>query len=373
MDEQYRSWMLHAIEVAKRGWGDTHPNPVVGALIIENDEIVAEGYHARAGELHAERDALRTLGRRPKPGATMVVTLEPCSTHGRTPPCVDGILEAGISRVIVGAVDPNPDHVGGGFEKLRAGGVEVISGIEAEACGDLNLIFNHCIQKPGEAFFAAKVATTLDGKIATRTGHSQWITGPEARADVAHWRRCFPAILVGTGTVVADDPRLTSRIDGQPEWCPARLIVDTKGALRGKDALGLFTDEFAAKTIVLTTRALRDDPKYLEAFKSEGGRVESAPLVENSHYVDFNLLKRWCIEQHLHGVYIEPGAGLMKSLLQQEALDYLFHYTAPKLIADSEGISVYEGLAPETLCAAIELKDVIQRKMGTDCLIRGAL
>src|SRR5262249_17847975 len=159
----------------------------------------------------------RALGRKPKNGATLYVTLEPCCTHGRTPPCTEAIVAAGITKVVAGATDPNPAHAGKGFEILRAGGVHVTSGILARECADLNLIFNHWIVT-GAPLFAAKSGVTLDGKVATRTGDSKWITGEAARANGHHWRRYFPAIAVGAGTVRADDPRLTAR-HGEAEWC----------------------------------------------------------------------------------------------------------------------------------------------------------
>ncbi|HVU38461.1 MAG TPA: bifunctional diaminohydroxyphosphoribosylaminopyrimidine deaminase/5-amino-6-(5-phosphoribosylamino)uracil reductase RibD, partial [Opitutales bacterium] len=202
--------MSRALEAARRGWGDTHPNPMVGALIVENGRVVADGFHARAGEPHAEIIALRNLGRAPAPGATMYVTLEPCSTTGRTPPCTEAIIQAGLKRIAVGAADPNPQHAGQGLEILRRAGIEVISGVLAEDCADLNLIFNHWIisQTP---FLAGKIATTLDGRVGTRTRQSKWITGAAARRDAMRWRRLFPAVGVGAGTVLADDPQLTSR------------------------------------------------------------------------------------------------------------------------------------------------------------------
>ncbi|MGB0372427.1 MAG: bifunctional diaminohydroxyphosphoribosylaminopyrimidine deaminase/5-amino-6-(5-phosphoribosylamino)uracil reductase RibD [Opitutales bacterium] len=365
--------MRRAIDVARRGWGDTHPNPVVGALIIEENEIVAEGYHVKAGELHAERDAFRALGRRPKPGAIMVVTLEPCSTHGRTPPCVDAILENGIETLIVGATDPNPDHRGCGLDLLSDRGVEVISGIEAKACEDLNLIFNHHIQNPNSAFLAAKVATTLDGKIATRSGHSRWITGPEARADVAHWRRYFPSILVGAGTVLADDPSLTSRIDGKDPWCPERLIVDTKGDLAACDERRVFTDPFWENTRVVTASEFIDSPDYLPKFKAKGGRLVQGPLLQGQPYLDWKRFAGWCAGEGLCGVYIEPGAGVMRSLMQQEALDYLFQYVAPKIIGDSEAVSAFSGKSPETMQGVAMLSNICTETFGSDTLIRGQL
>ncbi len=245
--------MARALDLARRAWGDTHPNPMVGALIVEDGEVVAEGWHARDGGPHAERVALSALGRAPKPGATMVVTLEPCCTHGRTGACTEAILASGIRRLVVGATDPNPEHAGHGLEVLRAGGVEVISGVLASECEDLNLIFNRWITTGGP-LFAAKVATTLDGKIACRTGDSKWITNERSRADVMRWRRLFPAIAVGAGTVAHDNPRLPSRSEGSAEASPWRFIFD--GRLRtvvDHSIPSVYTDEFRERTIVVTT------------------------------------------------------------------------------------------------------------------------
>lgn len=208
--ENQTGLMRRALEAARRGWGATHPNPMVGALIVEHGRVVADGYHARAGEPHAEVVALTNLGRAPAPGATLYVTLEPCSTTGRTPPCTEAIIRAGIKRVVAGAADPNPQHLGRGFALLRAAGVEVVEGVLAEECTDLNFIFNHWITKE-TPLIAGKIVTTLDGRVATSTGESQWITGAAARRDAMRWRRLFPAIGVGAGTVLADNPRLTSR------------------------------------------------------------------------------------------------------------------------------------------------------------------
>ena len=220
----HEAYMRRALELARQGWGATHPNPMVGALIVEDGEIVAEGFHTKAGEPHAEIMALRALGRKPEPGATLYVTLEPCCTTGRTPPCTEAIIAAGIRRVVVGATDPNPRHAGHGFEVLRAAGVEVVTNVLAAECADLNLIFNHWIVQK-RPLLAAKVATTIDGRIACRTGESKWITGEPARADVMRWRRLFPAIAVGAGTVASDDPQLTARLP-EGEWCPWRFVFD---------------------------------------------------------------------------------------------------------------------------------------------------
>src|SRR4051812_9716432 len=225
-DERF---MREAIAAAKRGWGTTHPNPIVGAVIVEDDHVVSEGYHAQDGGPHAERLALLARGKTPRPGATMYVTMEPCSTAGRTGACTEAIIAAGIKRVVVGATDPNPAHAGRGFAVLRAAGVEVITGVLERECTDLNLIFNHWIVKQ-EPLLAAKAAVSVDGKIATRSGESRWITNEASRADVHRWRRLFPGIAVGAMTIIKDDPRLTARTAGAAEWCPWRFVFD--GLLR---------------------------------------------------------------------------------------------------------------------------------------------
>lgn len=205
--------MRRAVELAAQGWGETHPNPMVGALVVRGREIVGEGYHERAGEAHAEVNALREAGPRAR-GATLYVTLEPCSTHGRTPPCNDAIIEAGIERVVIGALDPNPLHEGRGLRALQQAGITVTTGILRDECSDLNLIFNHWITT-GQPMIAAKVATSIDGLIATHAGDSRWITGEAARSDVHRWRRYFPAIAIGANTVLKDNPRLTVRRRGK--------------------------------------------------------------------------------------------------------------------------------------------------------------
>jgi len=243
---KHEPFMRRALELARQGWGETHPNPMVGALIVEEGRIVAEGYHAQDGGPHAERLALLARGKPPRPGAIMYVTLEPCSTPGRTGACTDAIIAAGFKHVVVGATDPNPAHAGKGFEVLRSAGIEVTSGVLETECSDLNLIFNHWVVK-GTPLIAAKSAVTLDGRMACRTGESKWITGEQARADVHRWRRLFPAIAVGAGTVMKDNPRLTARMAGVEEWCPIRFVFD--GLLRtvvDKQLADVYTDEFAS-------------------------------------------------------------------------------------------------------------------------------
>lgn len=358
--------MRRALDVARRGWGDTHPNPLVGALIVENGSVVAEGHHARAGEPHAEVNALKALGRRPAPGATLYVTLEPCCTHGRTPPCTEAILAAGLARVVIGATDPNPAHAGKGLEILRAAGVEVVSGVLAEDCTDLNLIFNHWITT-GRPLFAAKSGVTLDGKVATRTGDSKWITGEQSRADGHRWRRLFPAIAVGAGTVRADNPRLTARVNGG-EWCPWRFVFD--GLLRtvtDKAMPNVYTDEFRERTIVVTTA--HGGMGYVRKLNSLG--VKTWVLSAQSPKVNFADFRARCAGEGIPAVFFEGGAQLLSEVLQARELDYLFTYHAPVLFADDKGKTILRGLRTEALDNAIRLTHVRHDILGDDSLMRG--
>lgn len=362
----HETFMRRAIGAAKRGWGDTHPNPMVGALVVEGGEVVAEGFHAKAGEPHAEVNALRALGRKPAAGATLYVTLEPCCTQGRTPPCTGAIIEAGVSRVVIGATDPNPAHAGKAFEILRAAGIEVVTGVLADGCADLNLIFNHWITT-GRPLFAAKSGVTLDGKVATRTGDSKWITGEASRMDGHRWRRLFPAIAVGAGTVRADNPRLTARVQGT-EWCPWRFVFD--GLLRtvtDKAMPNLYTDEFRERTIVVTTA--HGGMGYVRKLNSLG--VKTWLLPASSPKVDFADFRARCIAEGITGVFFEGGAQLLSEALQARELDYLFTYHAPVLFADDKGKGILRGLRTETLDQAIRLERVRHEVHGDDALMRG--
>lgn len=359
--------MRRALELALSVWGTTHPNPMVGAVIVEDGHIVAEGATAPDGGPHAERLALLARGKTPRPGATLYVTLEPCSTHGRTGACTDAIVASGIKRVVVGATDPNPAHAGRGFDVLRAAGIEVIPGVLARQCEEINLVFNHWITK-GEPLLAAKVASTLDGKLACRTGESRWITNETARADVHRWRRLFPGIAVGAMTILKDNPRLTARRAGVPEWSPWRFVFD--GLLRtvvDKNLPGVFTDEFRDRTIVVTTphgglgyvRKLRDMGIKVWTFESPTQRV---PFAE---------FRKKCAEERIAGVLVEGGAQLISELLRARQLDYLFAYHAPVLLADDKAKSIFSGLRPEKLEHAVRLSDVVHENFAGDLLMRG--
>ena len=360
-------FMRRAIELARRAWGRTHPNPLVGAVIVEDGQVVAEGFHAQDGGPHAERVALAALGRAPRTGATIYVTLEPCSTHGRTGACCDAIRESGIRRVVVGATDPNPAHEGGGFAMLRAAGVEVVTGVLAKECADLNLIFNQWITTGGP-LLAAKVAITLDGKIACRTGESKWITGEAARADVHAWRRYFPGIAAGAMTVMKDNPKLTARTADGETWCPRRFVFD--GLLRSVTDSHLpdvYTDEFRERTVVVTTQ--HGGMGYVKKLRNLG--VEVWVLETPTQRVSFGDFRKKCAEEKVAGVYFEGGSLLISELLRARQLDYLFAYRAPVLFADDKAKTMFAGLRPEKLDQAVRLADVRNESFGDDSLMRG--
>ena len=362
----HEAFMRRALELARRGWGTTHPNPLVGAVVVEGGAIVAEGFHARAGEPHAEIVALRALGRKPAADATLYVTLEPCSTHGRTPPCTEAILAACLKRVVVGATDPNPAHAGRGFERLRAAGVDVVTGVLAEDCADLNLIFNHWIVR-GRPLLAAKVATTIDGRIACRTGESKWITGEQARADVMRWRRLFPAIAVGAGTVASDDPLLTARLP-EGEWCPWRFVFDAALSTTTLNPLPrLFTDENRGRTIIVTSD--RQHSVVVRRLEQLGVRVWLLPAADG--VVDCDAFAERCGREGITGVLVEGGSRLFSALLQRRAIDYLLSYRAPRLFADAASIPVATGLRVELPTVGLRLAEVRHAVFGEDQLMRG--
>ncbi|MCF7686703.1 MAG: bifunctional diaminohydroxyphosphoribosylaminopyrimidine deaminase/5-amino-6-(5-phosphoribosylamino)uracil reductase RibD [Cephaloticoccus sp.] len=360
-------FMRRALELAQSAWGLTHPNPMVGAVLVEDGKIVGEGATAPDGGPHAERLALLARGKKPRAGATLYVTMEPCSTVGRTGACTDAIIAAGVKKVVVGTIDPNPAHAGKGYEVLRAAGIEVTTGVIEAECQDLNLIFNHWITT-GTPLLAAKTATTLDGRIACRTGDSRWITGLVARADVMRWRRLFPAIAVGAGTLMQDNPRLTSRIEGVEEWCPVRFVFD--GLLRSvtdKTLPAVYSDEFRARTIVVTTP--HGGMGYVRKLRDLGVEVWVMPsTTQRVAFVDF---RRKCADAGISGVYFEGGAQLLSQLLRDAQIDYLFSYRAPMILGDDRAKPMMNGLRTEKLINAVRLTDVRHTVLGDDMLARG--
>lgn len=316
-------FMRRAIELAEKARGNTHPNPLVGAVIVEDGKIVAEGFHARAGTPHAERVALNALGRNPKSGATLFVTLEPCSTHGRTGACTEAILAAGISRVVVGATDPNPAHAGRGLEILREHGVEVVSGVLEQECKNLNPIFNYNIVHRSP-LLAAKCAITQDGKMFLVAGTQSRITGDAARENVMRERQYFPAIATSSGTVLCDNPSLTVRIPGEVFACPTRFVFDRRGrTLDCVERLNVFSDAFRGKTIFITVPGA--EKRAREKFAGTEVRIWVLPDSPAGFWHSF---REKCNEEGITGVYFECGPTFLRGLFAAKQADYLYAYVA---------------------------------------------
>jgi diaminohydroxyphosphoribosylaminopyrimidine deaminase / 5-amino-6-(5-phosphoribosylamino)uracil reductase len=365
--ETRERFMRRAISLARHGWGTTDPNPMVGALVALPDGTVAgEGWHEKAGGPHAEVNALHAAGECSR-GATLYVTLEPCSTFGRTPPCTEAIVRAGIKHVVIGATDPNPLHAGRGFEILRAEGIDVTSGVLADDCDDLNPIFNHWITAK-TTLFAGKIATTLDGRIATRAGASKWITGPAARENAHIWRRYYPAIAVGSGTVLSDNPHLTSRLQGADEFCPRRFVFDR--SLRTARVLPLpelYTDKFRELTTVVT--ALDAPPDAVHLLENQGAHVLCLPACDDATF--WAAFRKFCANNGITGILFEGGSHLLSSLLVNDQMDYLYAYRAPVILADGNALAAFDGAATEKIADGWRLEKVRGEQLGEDQLMRG--
>ncbi len=313
-------YMRLALQLAKKGYGFTNPNPMVGAVIVKDGEIIGQGYHQKYGDLHAERNALANCKTSPA-GAAMYVTLEPCCHSGMTPPCTDAILESGIRRVVIGSCDPNPLVSGKGIELLRSGGIEVTKGVLKDECDALNQIFFHYIQNR-TPYVIMKYAMTLDGKIATHTGKSQWITGEAARKRVHEDRHRYSSIMVGVGTVLADDPLLTCRLENGRN--PLRIVCDTH--LKTPLSAKLVTTAGIAATLLATTNT---DPEKHRPYLDAGCDILVLPQKEG--HIDLNCLMTALGERKIDSVVLEGGGMLNWSALQCGIVNKVQAYIAPKL------------------------------------------
>ncbi len=361
------TFMKVALDEARKGWGCTHPQLMIGAALVEGSEVVATAFVEQPSSSAPEIRLFESLGRKPKEGACLFLTMEPGPSTNRLESGVRAIINSGVNYVVIGASDPVADHANKGADALKEGGVKVERRILIDDCEDLNLISNFWVQNR-IPIFAAKSATTLDGKIACRSGESKWITGEQARQDVMKWRRLFPSIAVGAGTVVEDDPRLTSRIEGLPEWCGMRFVFD--GLLRTameRYLPTLYTDDFRDNTIVVTTDAAGTG--YIRRLETEGVNVWVLPA-ENMK-VPFTFFRKRCADVGITGVYFEGGSRLVSELLHMRELNYHFNYRAPILMGDDKAKSVYRGLRTEKLAQAIRLGKVRHEVFGDDQLMRG--
>jgi diaminohydroxyphosphoribosylaminopyrimidine deaminase / 5-amino-6-(5-phosphoribosylamino)uracil reductase len=351
-------WITEALQLARRGVGLTRPNPPVGAVVVSNGLVVGRGWHRKAGGPHAEVYALRQAGLRAK-GATLYVTLEPCSTWGRTPPCCEAILNSGIKRVVVAITDPNPLHAGKGLALLQRAGIEVVSGVGEAEARDLLAPFTSSMTRKRPTV-TLKLAESIDGRIADAAGRSKWITGPAARGIVQEMRRQADAVMVGAGTVLKDDPSLLPRPDKGRK--PFRVIVDAAGKLPA--GRRVFMDEAATQTILATTKQC--SVRARAAYAAKGAQVIVLPAVGRG--VSLPALMR-----ALHGlgvlhVLCEGGGELAASLLKANLVDELVMFVAP-LILGGGGIASMGG-AGWPLARAPRFKIAEARMVGDDLMIR---
>lgn len=349
-----RRHMAHALELARQGLYSTHPNPRVGCVIVREGKVVGEGWHRRAGEAHAEVNALAAAGDRAQ-GATVYVTLEPCTHHGRTPPCIDALIGARPRRVVVAMQDPNPEVAGRGLAALRAAGIETVCGVLEAETRELNLGFVSRMTR-GRPWVRAKLAMSLDGRIAAANGESRWITGDAAREDVHRLRAEAGAVMVGVGTVLADDPSLNVRLPG--EWTPpARIVLDTR--LRMPELarmLGL-----PGRTLVLTGEA--EGSTAWKALARAGGQLHRLPVVDGG--LDLSAALHWLGGKAFNELLVEAGPILTGALLQAGLVDELILYVAPCLLGDrARGILALPGL--NTLAQRLSLQIEEIRAIGGD-------
>jgi diaminohydroxyphosphoribosylaminopyrimidine deaminase/5-amino-6-(5-phosphoribosylamino)uracil reductase len=362
IDYQER-YMARALELAERGRGTTSPNPMVGCIVVRDHKIVGEGWHQRAGEPHAEVHALRAAGPAAR-GSTVYVTLEPCNHHGRTPPCSQALIEAGVNRVVIAAKDPNPRVDGRGIEALEQAGIEVEEGVLERDAVQQNEVF-FTVQLEKRPFVLFKTAMTLDGKIATSTGESRWITGPLAREKVHRWRHELDAIAVGVNTVLRDDPRLTTRFEGGRS--PAKVVFDS--AARTPAQARLFEDDTQgsrARVVVFATEEA--SRARVDALRERGAEVVITPEFRGKVEIQTALAK--LLDRKLTSVLLEGGGTLSWSFLEARAVDKLAWFISPKLLG-GEGASPLAGLGVSRLEDAFLLENWQTEALGTDLLITG--
>lgn len=355
-DEKY---MKRALELAEKAKGHTLPNPLVGSVIVKDGKIIGEGYHKKAGQPHAEVNAIKSAVESVE-GATIYVTLEPCSHYGKTPPCSDLIIKSGFKKVVVAAVDPNPLVAGRGILRIRDAGIDVLLGVCEKESIKLNEVFNYFIttQRP---FIHMKYAMTLDGKIATETGESKWISSEQSREHAHRLRGELSGIMVGIGTVLKDNPQLTCRIEGYKN--PIRIVVDSQ--LRIPLNAKVLSDQDQAKTIILTTRFASEEK--LSTLKAKD--IEIIKVKSTDKRVDLNQAMNVLGKKGIDSILLEGGGQLNASALEAGIVNKLTAYIAPKLLGGEKALSPVEGKGVQHMSEAYLFKDVQTYQLGEDIVI----
>lgn len=366
LTEADERFMARAVELARRGAGWTSPNPLVGAVVVRDGRIIGEGWHHRFGGSHAEREALAACSESPA-GATAYVTLEPCCHTGKTPPCTEALIEAGIARVVVGVLDPNPLVAGKGIAALQRAGIEVAMGVSEASCRAVNEPFLHAMEQ-GRPLVIAKYAMTLDGKVATREGLSRWVTGEAARRRVHEDRHRHAGVMVGIGTVLADDPLLTCRLDGCEVSQPARVVVDAAARLPLESQLVRTASE--APVIVAVAKdapsarcnALAERGCAMVAVPAREGRIDLPVLMEV-------LWQRFSLDS----LIVEGGPTLLGGLFDEGLVDRVQAYIAPKIFGGLEALGPVAGHGVGDPADAPVLSESSLQMAGSDVLLEGRL
>lgn len=356
-------YMKRALELARQGMGRTSPNPMVGCVVVKDRKIIAEGYHERYGDFHAERNALLKVGCEVQ-GADLYVNLEPCCHQGNTPPCTDIIIEKKIKKVYVGCLDSNPLVAGKGLRILQEHKIEVESGILEEECRMLNEVFFHYMETDNP-FVAMKYAMTLDGKIACETGDSKWVTGESARVQVQHLRNKYRGIMVGIGTILADDPMLNCRIERGRD--PIRIICDSK--LRIQEEAKVVQTAKEQETWVAYCRGEKEKIKVLE---HKG--VHLLHMSSNSDgTINLSQLMQYLAKQKIDSILLEGGGTLNASMLKEKQIQRLYAFISPKLVAGAKAKSPVEGKGILNMRDAINLHNIETEFYGKDICITGKI
>ncbi len=358
MDEIY---MREALRIAAYASGRTTPNPLVGAVIVKDNRIVGQGWHRKAGTEHAEIHALHQAGELAK-GADIYVTLEPCSHYGKTPPCCQAIIKAGIKKVIVAMTDPNPLVAGNGLKELKAAGIEVVEGVCRDEAEKLNEVFLKWIVHK-MPFIVVKTAMTLDGKIATVSGDSKWITNEKSRKFVHQLRDLYDGILIGIGTVLADNPTLTTRLDHLGKN-PVRIIVDSKARIP-LDSI-VITDKSAHTILAVTERASQEK---IAALLQVG--IEVIVTKEKADRVDLSDLLKILAEKNICSILVEGGSRINYSFFVEHLVDKVHCFIAPKIIGGTDAASPVGGKGTFYMKDAYQLNDITMERFDEDILITG--
>jgi diaminohydroxyphosphoribosylaminopyrimidine deaminase / 5-amino-6-(5-phosphoribosylamino)uracil reductase len=365
MEHQY--YMRRALALARKGRGFTSPNPMVGAVVAKDGRIVGEGYHAAAGQPHAEVNALDAAGQDAR-GATLYVTLEPCNHTGRTPPCTEKIIRSGIRAVVSAMDDPNPRVTGGGHAALAAQGIAVHRGVCEKEALRLNEAFVKFICT-GRPFATVKCAATLDGRIATRTGDARWVTGPRARLHVHRLRHAVDGILVGINTVRADDPSLTTRLpeEVQPDpRDPVRIILDTRLSI--SKTAGILRLDSEAATLIICADIVPEKARL--AVERPGVRVVPVETGEDGR-IDLVRLMERLGKEDITSLLIEGGSRVIASAFAAGIVDKAMFFYAPKILGGDDGVPICSGASRDSMADCIHLADVRTRRFEDDLLVEG--